>query len=222
MTPKQQRFVEEYLKDLNGTQAAIRAGYSKRTANEQAARLLAKDSVQAAVTEALEARSERTKIDADWVLTRLASEATADLGDLYAEDGGLKPIADWPLIWRQGLVSGLDVDETFEDGQKRGQVTKVKLSDRIKRLELIGKHVDVQAFADRKELTGPGGGPIQVAELTPMKAALLILATLREAEEATDSRISRSGPVLAHSANSLEFNDTGAVSPRAGDQDLVE
>ena len=187
MTPKQQRFVEEYLKDMNGTQAAIRAGYSAKTANEQASQLLAKLNIQEAVAAAQETRSERTKIDADWVLTRLADEATADVGDLYAEDGALKPIAEWPLIWRQGLVSGLDVDETFADGQKLGRVTKVKLSDRIKRLELIGKHVDVQAFADRKEIGGIGGGPLKVEDVTTIEAARRIAYTLAKAAKAPDS-----------------------------------
>ncbi len=59
-------------------------------------------------------------LHADWVLTRLTAEAEADLTDLYAVDGELKPVRDWPLIWRQGLVSGLDVDEQFKDGRKLG------------------------------------------------------------------------------------------------------
>ncbi len=139
MTPKQQRFVDEYPIDLNGTQAAIRAGYSKRGAEVTASKLLRNPKVAAAVAEAKAERSERTKIDADWVLTRLADEATADLAELYDDGGGLKPIAEWPLVWRQGLVAGLDVDEEFnKDGKKLGQVTKIKLSDRIKRVELIG------------------------------------------------------------------------------------
>ena len=187
MTPKQQRFVDEYLIDLNATQAAIRAGYSKKTADVQGPRLLGNVGVKAAIQEAKGERSERTEIDAYWVLMRLADEAAADLADLYDENGGLKPITEWPLVWRQGLVTGLDVDEEFKDGEKLGQVTKVKLSDRIKRIELIGKHVDVQAFAERHEHTGKDGGPLKVEDLSPLKAALLILATLREAEEATDS-----------------------------------
>lgn len=68
MTPKQAAFVREYLVDLNGTQAAIRAGYSPRTANEQAARLLANASVAAAVQEAMDKRAERTELTADYVL----------------------------------------------------------------------------------------------------------------------------------------------------------
>jgi phage terminase small subunit len=149
MTPKQQRFVEEYLIDLNATQAAIRAGYSAKTANEQGARLLANVSVRNAVSEAKAKRSKETGIDAAWVLSRLAAEAFADLADLYDEQGRVKPVKDWPLVWRQGLVAGIEV-ETIGEGA--GQVTKIKISERIKRVELIGKHVDVQAFKEKLEV----------------------------------------------------------------------
>ena len=151
MTPKQKAFALEYLIDLNATQAAIRAGYSARTASSQGERLLRNVDVSAAIQAGQIARSERTRIDADWLLTRLAAEATADVGELYAEDGRIKPVKDWPLIWRQGLVAGLEV-ETIGEGA--GHLTKVKLSDRVKRLELIGRHIDVQAFKDKIEQTG--------------------------------------------------------------------
>ncbi len=78
LTPKQARFIEEYLLDLNATQAAIRAGYSKKTANEQGARLLAKVSVRKAVAEARQARSERTEITQDEVIQGLKKEATLE------------------------------------------------------------------------------------------------------------------------------------------------
>jgi len=151
MTPKQQRFVEEYLVDLNATQAAIRAGYSAATASEIGYENLSKPQIADAIAEARAERSERTRIDADWLLTRLAAEAVADVAELYEDDGRIKPVRDWPLIWRQGLVAGLEV-ETIGEGA--GNLTKVKLSDRIKRLELIGKHIDVQAFKDKIEHTG--------------------------------------------------------------------
>ena len=151
MTPKQQRFVEEYLIDLNATQAAIRAGYSGKTANEQGARLLANVSVRSAIAEAKTKRSEETQVNAAWLLARLAQESVADLSDLYDELGRVKPVKDWPLIWRQGLVAGIEV-ETIGEGA--GHVTKIKISDRIKRLELIGKHIDVQAFKEKIEHSG--------------------------------------------------------------------
>lgn len=151
MTPKQQRFVDEYLIDLNATQAAIRAGYSAKTAMEQGYQLLQIPSVAEAITARKTDRSQKTGIDAEWLLKRLAEEALADVSDLYGEDGRIKAVKDWPLIWRQGLVAGLEV-ETIGEGA--GHITKVKLSDRIKRLELIGRHIDVQAFEERVKHTG--------------------------------------------------------------------
>lgn len=82
LTEKQQRFVDEYLVDLNATQAAIRAGYSPHTANEQGAQLLAKLSIQNAVREARIAQQKRTAITADTVLMEIASIALADAREL--------------------------------------------------------------------------------------------------------------------------------------------
>jgi phage terminase small subunit len=82
MSPKQQRFVEEYLIDLNATQAAIRAGYSQRTANEQGARLLVNVSVAAAVAKAKAERTARTEITQDMILQRWWEIATADPNEL--------------------------------------------------------------------------------------------------------------------------------------------
>lgn len=162
LSHRHQRFVDEYIVDLNGTEAAIRAGYSAKSARAQASQLLALPDVQAAVTEAQASRRERTKIDADWVLRRLADEADADLADLYDENGALKPVKDWPTIWRKGLVAGVEVEELREEGAAVGFVRKVKLSDRIKRIELIGKHVGVQAFREQLGLSDPKGGPVQI------------------------------------------------------------
>lgn len=152
LTNKQRVFVQEYLIDLNATQAAIRAGYSEQTAKAIGSENLTKPDIQAAVEEAKEERSERTLINADWVLTRLAKEATADVADLYDDDGSLRAVSEWPMVWRQGLVAGLDVDEITVEGTKMGRISKIKLSDRTKRMEMIGKHVDVQAFRDRQDV----------------------------------------------------------------------
>lgn len=180
LTDKQQRFVDEYLLDLNATQAAIRAGYSKKTARQVGSENLSKPAVEQAIAQAQQERSERTKISADWLLERLAEEATADVADLYDENGRTKPIHEWPLIWRQGLVAGFDVEEMTAEGSAIGYVKKLKVSDRIKRLELIGKHIDVMAFAERKEVTGPNGGPIETKDTTerPIEETARLLATL--------------------------------------------
>jgi phage terminase small subunit len=182
LTPKQQRFVEEYLVDLNATQAAVRAGYSEKTANQQGSRLLANVGVAQAIQSKQAKRLERAGIDAEWVLQRLALEADADLADLYEENGALKPVKEWPLVWRKGLVAGIETQQEFEQTEEgkrpAGVIHKVKLSDRIKRLELIGKHVTVGAFSDRHEHSGPNGGPIETKDVSDNEAARRIAFTL--------------------------------------------
>ena len=195
MTPNQldareQRFVEEYLLDLDPKRSAIAAGYAKTTASTKSFGWVSKSKstkphVVAAIREALAERSERLKIEADWVLQRLIAEAEADLAAIYNKDGTLKLVDEWPVVWRKGLVTGLDVSQLREGGEQIGTVTKIRMSDRIKRIELIGKHIDVQAFAERTQLGGIGGGPVKVKveDMTNTEAARLILATLREARE---------------------------------------
>jgi phage terminase small subunit len=163
ITPKQQSFVDEYLIDLNATQAAVRAGYSPRTADRIGSELLGKTWVAAAVRAAKAARSDRTKIDADWVLNRMVEKEGADIADIYDDAGQLRPIREWPAIWRTGLVAGIEaVEERDETGKVLGVVRKVKLADRNRWTELIGKHVNVQAFRDQLGIGSPSGGPVQV------------------------------------------------------------
>lgn len=147
LTPKQSMFCAEYLIDLNGAGAARRAGYSAKTADQIAIELLGKTLVQAQIQRLMDARAKAVRMDAQALLSRLVDEAEADVADLYEPDGRLKPVHQWPLIWRKGLVGGIEI-ESLDDG---GVVTKVKLSDRIKRLELIGKHVGVGAFREKIE-----------------------------------------------------------------------
>ena len=150
LTPLQYRFAIEYLKDQNGREAYIRAGYKShgQTATGNAHRLLKNPKIQAVIMHEMNLRKKRTRIDADWVLKRLADEVDADLSELYNKDMTLKAVHEWPEIWRKGLVSGIDVEAL--NGEK-GTITKIKLSDRLKRIELIGKHIDVKAFVERFE-----------------------------------------------------------------------
>ncbi|ARS70114.1 hypothetical protein SMRU11_23975 [Sinorhizobium meliloti RU11/001] len=162
LTAKQARFVEEYLIDLNATRAAIRAGYSRNGADTTGPRLLEDPRIIAAIDARKIERSERTQIDATWVLKRLADEAEADIADLYDEKtGDLKPIHEWPEIWRQGLVAGVEIDAIYdghgEDRVQIGHAKKVRFSERIRRLELIGKHVRVNAFQEQVALKGLDG-----------------------------------------------------------------
>ncbi|ENM6294672.1 TPA: terminase small subunit [Escherichia coli] len=167
LTDKQELFAREYLKDLNGTQAAIRAGYSEKTANEQASRLLANVNVQKFVAELKSARVEQTGIDAAYVLRRLVEIDQMDVLDILLQNGELKPIKDWPKVWRTTL-SGMDVVE-MASADSAALLKKIKWPDKVKNLELLGKHVSVQAFKEQAshELTGKDGGAIQI-ETSPM------------------------------------------------------
>ena len=152
LTPKQAAFVEEYLKDLNATQAAIRAGYSEKTASSIGEENLRKPEISKAIELAKLERSKRTQIDADWLLTRLGDEAEADIADIFdATSGALKPVHQWPKIFRQGLVAGIDVNQLTSEGTVIGEVVKVKLADRNAKLKMIGEHIGVQAFKQQLE-----------------------------------------------------------------------
>lgn len=158
LTPKQQRFVEEYLIDLNATQAAIRAGYSEKTAAAIGAENLIKPNIQNAIQEAQAKRQEQTQIDAAYVLRRLVEIDQMDVLDIMDDKYCLKPIGEWPKIWRQ-YISNIETI-SMDDGE--GWLKKIKWPDKVKNLELLGRHVSVGAFKDKVEHTGPNGGDINV------------------------------------------------------------
>lgn len=171
LTPRQQVFVTEYLVDLNATQAAVRAGYSAKTAHAQGPRLLEHVEVRAAVDDALKRRSERVEVKADDILRELLRLAMVDIGEAFDANGRLKPIKDIPPDVRRA-IAGIEVFEEFKgSGQDRipvGEVRKLKFWDKVKGLELLGKHLKL--FNDNKlEL-----------EVTDSFAALLLEAQKRE------------------------------------------
>ncbi|WP_158782487.1 terminase small subunit [Pantoea sp. BAV 3049] len=176
LTDKQEMFCREYLIDLNATQAAIRAGYSEKTANRIAAQLLSKLDIQNRIAQLKAQRNEQVNIDASYVLRRLVEIDQMDVLDIVRDDLSLKPVTDWPASWRR-YISGFDLAEMFEctgeDGGKElaGILKKIKWPDKVKNLELLGKHVSVMAFKEQAshEHTGPDGGPIKV-ETRPLTA----------------------------------------------------
>ncbi len=153
MTPKQEAFVREYLIDLNATQAAIRAGYSKKTAKEQASRLLTNVHIQKAIQKAMQERAEKVEVDAEYVLRRLVAVDQMDVLDIMNDGWTMKPLSEWPDVWRQ-TISGFDVSELTTDSDPIGFLKKIKWPDKVKNLELLGKHVNVQAFKDKVEHSG--------------------------------------------------------------------
>ena len=145
------RYCEERLKNPDQTACAIAAGYSAASAAQAASRLEADPRVQERIAHLRQARSRRTKIDADTVLLKLAEMVEADVGDILDDAGAIKPIKQWPEVWRKS-VSAFDVLEIDDGTDVRTTLKKVKLLDKVKILELIGRHVDVSAFRDKVEV----------------------------------------------------------------------
>lgn len=154
LTPLQMRLVEIVLasETISQREAGIEAGYSPRTAEQVASRTLALPHVKAYYDEQLAARAQRTGIDADYVLQRLAAIETMDVADIYDQDGKLLPVPKWPKIWRQ-MVKEVDL--------KTG---KIKMQDKLRTLELMGKHVGVRAFAEQIEVTDVTGVAARMAK----------------------------------------------------------
>lgn len=129
LTGKQKRFVSEYLIDLNATQAAIRAGYSARTANEQGARLLANVNIQNTVQTAMEKRQARTELTQDEVVAELRGVAFAMAADY--SDSGLKVSNKLKALELLGRHLGMFTDKVEQTG---GLAIKIDLSDKMKGL----------------------------------------------------------------------------------------
>lgn len=153
LTAKEFRFVEEFLVDLNATHAAIRAGYSEKTAKEIGYELLRKPDVQAAITAAMSARSQRTRVTQDRVLTAISDMAYFDIADAFTEDGALREVHELSPALRSA-IAGIEIEEIRlgKDGPVVGRIKKVKLADRKGSLELLGRHLKL--FTDRVEHSG--------------------------------------------------------------------
>lgn len=164
LNDKQRLFCAEYIVDLNATAAARRAGYSERTAKQIAQELLVKPEVVAKVQALMEERAQRTQVTADRVITEVARLGFADLRKLFDPlSGELLPPAKWPDEIASAVAS-IEVEElmggTGPDRVQIGWTKKVKLWDKGKALELLGRHLKL--WVERTELSGPNGGPIPV------------------------------------------------------------
>jgi len=146
LTPKQQLFVKEYLIDLNATQAAIRAGYSKKNADKIGPELIGKTRIQAALQKEMDKRAERTGITADYVLNTIY-ETVERCRQAY------------PVLDRRGN----QVYAETPDGKMLPAYT-FDSKGVLKGCELLGKHLKL--FTEKHEHTGADGGPIQTQALT--------------------------------------------------------
>lgn len=136
LTDKQQRFVEEYLIDLNATQAAIRAGYAEKTANREGSRLLSNVDIQEAIQEAQNKRAERVNVTQDDVLRGLL--------EVIAMSTGKQKITETELSKVDGSIVPMDVEKVCFEPHAAN-----------KALELLGKHLGM--FKDKVDVTNSDG-----------------------------------------------------------------
>ncbi|PIK75273.1 terminase small subunit [Pseudomonas sp. 382] len=176
LTPKQQRFVDEYLIDLNGTQAAIRAGYSERTARQIADQNMSKLVIKTEIQKRMKSRSERTEITQDMVLRELAKIGFSDIRKVVrwgetmvrmvdSDDDGADDMVPYHGL---ALIDSTEVDDDTaaaiaEVSQGRDGL-KVKLHDKKGALVDIGRHLGM--FKDKVEMSGPNGAPLLAATLS--------------------------------------------------------
>lgn len=152
MTEKQKRFCEEYLVDLNASQALIRAGYSPKNANVSASNLLANVNIRARIDEALAEQSRRTGITADRVIRELARVAFVSAPDVIdMEDATVNSLASVDDLAAIASVRVKKIPTSEGTGVER----EVRLADKLKALELLGRHLGM--FTDNVRLSGDLG-----------------------------------------------------------------
>lgn len=137
LTAKQKRFCDEYLIDLNATQAAIRAGYSVKTADVIGYQLLQKTSVQEAIAKAMAERSRRTGVNQDRVVLELAKIAFVKMTDVVNSNGEIKADASPDDLSCIESIKYKESDNEFGGSVER----EVKIGSKLKALELLGKHL---------------------------------------------------------------------------------
>jgi len=145
---KRRRFAEQYIIDFDPKLAAIRAGYEVSNAKATGKELLGNSVVRALIDHKLQLQELDRKIEPNQVVERLAEELQADIGHLYDKQNRIKDVADWPIVFRRGLVN--EIRTITRGGKGKAVVETVKFSDRFQRAVLLGKHFKL--FSDRQEV----------------------------------------------------------------------
>lgn len=170
LTDLQKKWAQEYIIDFNACRAAAAVGLSKCTAG----RLTGDGNVMRYAAQLVEEMNRSSAVKAGYVRARLVQIDMLDVGDLLDDDNNILPIKQWPRAWRTS-VSGLDFGELVaaaKDPERLTQlIKKIKMPDKLKNLELLGKHVDVGAW----EKDGNGGTqeapPLNISfNVTPPRA----------------------------------------------------
>ncbi len=183
LTNRQKRFAEEYLIDLNATKSAIRAGYSENGASVIACKLLVNANIQAKIQENMNERAKRTGITADRVLNEIAKPAFANMSDYVKWGNGAIAIRSSNELTNDQTACVLEISETSNEVSSK---TKIKLHDKIKSLELLGRHLKL--FTDKTEVTGKNGEAIEFRELSEPERNNRIIAIFERARQARTGR----------------------------------
>lgn len=157
LTAKRQRFVDEYLVDLNATQAAIRSGYSRKTAQEQSSRLLSNAMVSDAITKRRDAIAAKTEVTQERIIAELAKIGFANMADYMRSNPDGDPYLDFSALTRDQAAALTEVtveDYTEGRGEDARDVKRVKfrLGDKRAALVDLGKHLGM--FREHIDLAG--------------------------------------------------------------------
>lgn len=175
MTPKEDRFVKEYLIDLNATRAARRAGYSARSARSIGPRLLKRPAVQAALAEARAAHARRTQVSAERVLKELARIAFASSDDFL----------DWGpqgVTLRDKTLLDADQHAAIAEISQNGKALRLKLHDKMAALDRLVRHLDL--FADMRPGDAANPDYARLTDAERVQRVLALFERVRKAEEA--------------------------------------
>ena len=138
LTPKQARFVEEYLIDLNATQAAIRAGYSPETAQQTGSENLSKPVISSKISKAMAERSKRTGVNQDRIVLELAKIAFVNPGEVV--DTETATIREGATSDDTAAIQSVKVKTIPTKDGGEGTEREIRFNDKLKALELLGKH----------------------------------------------------------------------------------
>lgn len=141
LTDEHKLFCAGYVINLSVREGADNCGLSYGYCKQ----IVSKPVIQEYIQTLLERKNKRTGINADYVLNKLADMIEADPLDIMNDDRKFKPLSEWPLIWRQ-MLSSCDIKELYKDKEKIGEIIKAKFVSKEKILEMLGRHISVNAF----------------------------------------------------------------------------
>lgn len=148
LTPKQAIFAAEYMVDFNATRAAVAAGFAAASAHVTGARLLRNAKVSAAISARQQRIEEKLEITVERTARKLAEIGYGDIREMLDEDGNLLPLHRMSET-ACALIAGLDVETSDGPGRVKTVTQKVKIADRLRALELLGRYQKM--FTDRLE-----------------------------------------------------------------------